>query len=73
MLSLILIYSVRCSVIDSYLTLSLLQTHFEAKAVEDFCFQLYLTIKLSFMEIIEIFVTMLAKSSAADLLYDGKG
>ena len=37
------------------------------------CFQLYLTIKLSFMEIIQVFVTMLLKSSAADWLYVGKG
>ena len=32
------------------------------------CFQLYLTIKLSFMEIFQVFVTMFSKSSAADLL-----
>ena len=36
-------------------------------------FQLYLTIKLSFMDILQIFVTMFSKSSAADLLYVGKG
>ena len=37
------------------------------------CFQLYLTIKLSFMEIFQVFVTMYTKSSAADLLYVDKG
>ena len=37
------------------------------------CFQLYLTIKLSFMEIFQVFVTMFSKSSASDLLYMGKG
>ena len=38
------------------------------------CFQLYLTMKLSFMEIFEVFVTMFSKLSAADLLYIvGKG
>ena len=36
-------------------------------------FQLYLTIKISFMEIFQVFVTMFSKSSAADLLYVGKG
>ena len=36
-------------------------------------FQLYLIIKLSFMEIFQVFVTMFSKSSAADLLYVGKG
>ena len=36
-------------------------------------FQLYLTIKLSFMEIVQVFVTMFLKSSAAELLYVGKG
>ena len=30
------------------------------------CFQLYLTIKLSFMEIFHVFVTLFSKSSAAD-------
>ena len=30
------------------------------------CFQLYLTIKLSFMEIFQVFVTLYSKSSAAD-------
>ena len=33
------------------------------------CFQLYLTIKLSFMEIFQVFVTMFSKWSAADLSY----
>ena len=37
------------------------------------CFQLYLTIELSFMEIFQVFVTIFLKSSAADLLYVGKG
>ena len=37
------------------------------------CFQLYLTIKLSLMEIFQGFVTMFSKLSAADLLYVGKG
>ena len=37
------------------------------------CFQLHLTIKLSFMEIFQVFVTMFSKSSAADVLYVGKG
>ena len=37
------------------------------------CFQLYLTIKMSFMEIFQVFVTMFSKASAADLLYVGKG
>ena len=32
-------------------------------------FQLYLTIKLSFIEIFQGFVTMFLKSSAANLLY----
>ena len=36
-------------------------------------FQLYLTIKLYFMETIQTFVTLLSKLSAADLLYVGKG
>ena len=35
--------------------------------------QNYFTIKLSFMEIFQVFVTMFLKSSAADLLYVGKG
>ena len=37
------------------------------------CFQLYLTIKLSFMQIFQVCVTVFSKSSAADLLYVGKG
>ena len=37
------------------------------------CFQLHLTIKLSFMEIFQVYVTMFSKSSAVDLLYVGKG
>ena len=37
------------------------------------CFQLYLTIKPSLMEIVQEFVTMFSKSSAADVLYVGKG
>ena len=32
------------------------------------CFQDYLTIKLSFMEIFQVFVVMFSKASAADLL-----
>ena len=36
-------------------------------------FQLYLTIKLSLMEIFQVFVTLFSKSSAAELLYVGKG
>ena len=37
------------------------------------CVQLYLTIKLSFMEIFHVFVDMFPKASAADLMYVGKG
>ena len=37
------------------------------------CFQLYLTIKLSFMETFPFFVDMFPKLSAADLMYVGKG
>ena len=37
------------------------------------CFQLYLTVKISLVEIFQVFVTMFSKSSAADLLYIGKG
>ena len=37
------------------------------------CFQLYLMIKRSFMEIFHIFANMFSKLSAADLLYVGKG
>ena len=37
------------------------------------CFLLYLTIKLSFMKIFQVFFTIFSKSSAADLLYVGKG
>ena len=33
------------------------------------CFQLYLTIKLSCMEIIQVFANMFSNLSAADLLY----
>ena len=36
-------------------------------------FQLYLTIKLTFMEIFQVCVTLFSKSSAADLFYVGKG
>ena len=36
-------------------------------------FQLHLTIKPSFMEIFQVFVTMFSKLSVADLLYVGKG
>ena len=36
------------------------------------CFQLYLIIKLSFVNKIQVFVNRLSKSSAADLLYMGK-
>ena len=69
----------------SSLTLSHLQTTFEnilAKGEiahnEQFllwpqCFQLYLSIKLSFIEIFQVFVTMFSKLSAADFLYVGKG
>ena len=35
------------------------------------CFQPYLTIKLFFMVIFQVFVTMFSKSCAADLLYVG--
>ena len=37
------------------------------------CFQLYLIIKGPFMEISQCFARMFSKSSAADLLYVGKG
>ena len=37
------------------------------------CFQLYLIIKFSFMEIFHIFADMFSKSSAAELPYVGKG
>ena len=37
------------------------------------CFYLYLTIKLSFLEIFQVFVTLFSKLCAADLLYVGKG
>ena len=37
------------------------------------CFQLYLTVKLSFMDIFQVFVNMFSKSSATDLWYVGKG
>ena len=37
------------------------------------CFQLYITIKLYLIEIFQVFVNMFSKSSAADLLYVGKG
>ena len=37
------------------------------------CFQLYLIIKLSLMEISHILNKMFSKSSSADLLYVGKG
>ena len=36
------------------------------------CFQLYLEIKLSFMEIFLFFATIFSKSSVADLFYVGK-
>ena len=36
-------------------------------------FQLYFTIKLSFMETFQVFVTIITKSFAEDLLYVGKG
>ena len=36
------------------------------------CFQLYLTVKLSFKEILQVFFTMFSKSFAADLVYVGK-
>ena len=50
--------------------------HFEnivAKVKLLMMFQLYLTIKLSIMEIFQVFVTIFSKSSAEDLLYVGKG
>ena len=62
--------------------------HFDAIAADDFennvakgeiahdepqCFQLYLTIKLYFMEIFHVFVTIFSKSSAAEFVYVGKG
>ena len=37
------------------------------------CFQLLLMINLAFMEINHIFSNMFSKSSAADLLYVGRG
>ena len=37
------------------------------------CFQLNIMIKLSLMKIFHIFEKMFSKSSAADLLYVGKG
>ena len=37
------------------------------------CFQLYLTIKLLFMETFQVSVTICSESSAVDLLYVGKG
>ena len=37
------------------------------------CFQLYLTIQLYFIEIFHVFVNMLSKSSASELLHVGKG
>ena len=49
------------------------QTTFEQFLLWPQCFQLYLTIKLSFMDIFQVFVTMFSKSSAAYLLYVGKG
>ena len=36
-------------------------------------FQLYLTIKLSYMEIFQVFSTMFSKSSATDFVVCGKG
>ena len=37
------------------------------------CFQLYLTKKLYFMEIFQVFINMFSESSASELLYVGKG
>ena len=37
------------------------------------CFQLYLTIELSFTEIYSVFATMFSKLSATELLFVGKG
>ena len=37
------------------------------------CFQLYLTVDLSFLEIFQVFANMFSKSSAADLLYVEEG
>ena len=48
-------------------------THDEQFHLWPQCFQLYLTINLSLMEIFQDFATMFSKSSAADLLYVGKG
>ena len=37
------------------------------------CFQLYLIVKLSFVEIVQVCVNKFWKSPAAELLYEGKG
>ena len=37
------------------------------------CFQIYLTIKISFMDIFQVFDTMFSMSSTADLFYVGEG
>ena len=69
------------------LSLFNLQTHFDAIAADDFenilakgeivhlspSTTTFSTIKLSFIEIVKVFVTMFSKSSAAELLYMGKG
>ena len=47
--------------------------HYEQFHLWPECYQLYLTIKLSFMEIFQVCVTMFSKLSAAYLLYVGKG
>ena len=47
--------------------------HYEQFLLWPQCFQIYLTIRLSFLEIFQVFVTMFSKSSAADLLYVGMG
>ena len=49
------------------------QTTFELIVAKGEISHLYLSIKLSFMEIFQVFVIMFLKSSAADLLYVGKG
>ena len=45
----------------------------EGEIAHDDGFQLYLTIKLSFMGFVQVFATIFSKSSAAVLLYVGKG
>ena len=47
--------------------------HYEQFYVWLQCFQLYLTIKLSFKEIFQVFTTIFSKLSAAEMLYVGNG